>query len=88
MAPLGPSAPAQPPLLGCGVAALSAGGGGHVRGQGQRPRAPGCDGRVTAERRYPTSEARGGAQEEQPPARGQGGDREEQPQAQEEVSVQ
>ena len=32
----------------------------HVRGQGQRPRVPDCDGAGTAERNYPTSEVRGG----------------------------
>ena len=32
----------------------------HVRGQGQRPRVPGCDGAGTAERSYPASEVRGG----------------------------
>ena len=37
----------------------------HVRGQGQRPRVPGCDGAGTAERSYPASEVRGG-REEQP----------------------
>ena len=48
----------------------------HVRGQGQRPRVPGCDGAGTArgatprpksgaaaERRYPASEVRGGSRE-------------------------
>ena len=32
----------------------------HVRGQGQRPRVPGCDCAVPAERRYSTAEVRGG----------------------------
>ena len=36
----------------------------HVRGQGQRPRLPGCNGAGTAERSYPTPEVRGGIQEE------------------------
>ena len=40
----------------------------HVRGQGQRPRVPDCDGTGTAERRYPESEVRGGSQEEIPHA--------------------
>ena len=31
----------------------------HVRGQGQRPRVPGCDGAGKAERSYPASEVRG-----------------------------
>ena len=38
----------------------------HVRGRGQRPRVPGCDGTGMAKRNYPTSEARGGGQEELP----------------------
>ena len=50
----------------------------HVRGQGQQPRVPGCDGAGTAERSYPSPrsvvagrrhpalEVRGGSQEEQP----------------------
>ena len=33
----------------------------HVRGQGQRPRVPDCNGAGTAERSYPTSEFRGAA---------------------------
>ena len=37
-----------------------------VRGQGQRPRVPDCDGAGTAERSYPASEVRGGGQEELP----------------------
>ena len=42
----------------------------HVRGQGQRPRVPGCDGAGTAERSYPVSEARGGGREGQPHVQG------------------
>ena len=38
----------------------------HIRGQGQRPRVPGCDGAGTAERSYPASEARSGDLEEPP----------------------
>ena len=38
----------------------------HIRGQGQRPRVPGCDGAKTAERSYPVSEVRGGGREEPP----------------------
>ena len=38
----------------------------HVRGQGQQPRVPGCDGPGTAERSYPVSEVRGDGQEEIP----------------------
>ena len=37
-----------------------------VRGQGQLPRVPDCDGTRPAERSYPTSEVRGGSQEEIP----------------------
>ena len=44
----------------------------HVRGQGQRPRVPGCDGAGTAERSYPTPKVRGGSWEELPCIRGQG----------------
>ena len=53
----------------------------HVRGQGQWPRVPGCDGTGTAERNYPTSEVRGGGQEELPHIPGQGGGREDLPHA-------
>ena len=49
----------------------------HVRGQGQWPRVPGCDGAGAAKRSYPTSEVRGGSHEELPRIRGQGGGREE-----------
>ena len=35
----------------------------HVRGQGQRPRVPGCHGAGMAERSYPTSEVRGSGRE-------------------------
>ena len=38
----------------------------HVRGQGQRPRVPDCDGTGTAERSYRASEVRGGSREELP----------------------
>ena len=44
----------------------------HVRGQGQRPRVPDCEGAGTAERSYPTSEVKGGGREELPRVRGQG----------------
>ena len=40
----------------------------HVRGQGQQPRVPDCDGAGTAERSYPASEVRGGGREEIPHA--------------------
>ena len=69
----------------------------HVRGQGQRPRVPGCYGARTAEksypsprlgaaaeRRYPGNEVRGGGQEELPHAptlEARGGSREELPYA-------
>ena len=55
----------------------------HVRGQGQRPRVPGCNSAGTAEKNYPsprsgaaarrsylTSEARGGGWEDQPYVQG------------------
>ena len=63
----------------------------HVRGQGQRPRVPDCDGAGTAERSYAPSEVRGGGQEElphapKPEARGSG--REEQPHVQGAVAAQ
>ena len=55
----------------------------HVRGQGQQPRVPGCDGAGTAERSYPrsgeaaersypASEARDGGRKELPRVQGQG----------------
>ena len=44
----------------------------HVRGQGQRPRVPDCNGTGTAERSYPASAVRGGGREEIPSVRGQG----------------
>ena len=44
----------------------------HVRGQGQRPRVPGCDGTGMAEKSYPASKVRGGSREELPDTRGQG----------------
>ena len=40
----------------------------HVRGQGQQPRIPDCDGAETAERSYPASEVRGRGWEEIPQA--------------------
>ena len=42
----------------------------HVRGQGQCPRVPGCDGAGTTERSYSASEVRGGGWEELPPTQG------------------
>ena len=56
----------------------------HVRGQGQRPRVPDCEGAGTAERSYPTSEVRGSGREEIPHAlkpEARGGGREELPHA-------
>ena len=44
----------------------------HVRGQGQWPRVPGCDGRRNGGEELPTSEIRGGGREELPCVRGQG----------------
>ena len=37
----------------------------RVRGQGRRPREPGCNSAGTTERSYPTSEVRGGGRESQ-----------------------
>ena len=51
----------------------------HVRGQGQQPRVPDCEGAGMAERSYPMSEVRGGGREEIPSVRGQGRRREELP---------
>ena len=42
----------------------------HIRGQGQWPRVPGCDGAGTAERSYPAPKARGSGREEQPHVQG------------------
>ena len=39
-----------------------------AQGQGQQPRAPGCDSSGVAERSYPTSEVKNGGQEELPHA--------------------
>ena len=53
----------------------------HIRGQGQWPRLPDCDGAGTAERSYPTSEVRGGGREEIPhtlKSEARGGGQEEQ----------
>ena len=40
-----------------------------IRGQGQRPRVPGCDGAGTAEKSYPASEAGGGGWRSNPTPR-------------------
>ena len=53
----------------------------YVRGQGQRPRVPGCDGTETAERSYPASEFRGGDERSYPESEVRGGGREELPHA-------
>ena len=76
----------------------------HVRGQGQRPRVPGCNDTGTAEksypsprsgaaaeRRYPTSEDRGSVQQELPHAptpKARGGGQDELPHVQGAVAVQ
>ena len=44
----------------------------HVRGQGQQPTVPGCDGARTAKKSYPTSEVKGDRREELLCIRGQG----------------
>ena len=59
----------------------------HTQGQGQRPRAPDCDGAGAAERSYPTSEVRGSSREELPHVSGQGRCWEEQPHVQEAVAA-
>ena len=46
----------------------------HVRGQGQQPRVPGCNGAGTAERSYPTSEVRGAAERRYPASKVRGSD--------------
>ena len=43
----------------------------HIRGQGQRPTEPGCDGTGTAKRSYSASEVRGDGREEPPLISGQ-----------------
>ena len=45
----------------------------HVRGQGQRPRVPDCEGAGTAKRSYPTSEVRGGDKRSYPMSEVSGG---------------
>ena len=42
----------------------------NVRGQGQRPRVPGCNGAEMAEKSYPMSQVRSGGREEQPHVQG------------------
>ena len=44
----------------------------HVRGQGRRPRVPGCNSSGAAKRSYPTSEIRSSGREELPYVQGQG----------------
>ena len=51
----------------------------HVRGQGQRPRVPDCDGTGTAERSYPASEVGGAAERRYPESEARGGGRDKQP---------
>ena len=46
----------------------------HVRGQGQQPRVPDCDGAGTAERSYPASEVGGAAERRYPVSKVRGGD--------------
>ena len=53
-----------------------------VRGQGQRPRVPDCDGTGMAERGYPVSEVRGGDKRSYPASEVRGSGREEQPHVQ------
>ena len=42
----------------------------HIRGKGQQPRVPGCNGAGMAERSYPTSEVGGSGREEKPHVQG------------------
>ena len=51
----------------------------EVRGQGQQPRVPGCDGAGMAERSYPTSEVAAAAGRSYPTSEVRGGYREELP---------
>ena len=44
----------------------------HVRGQGQRPRVPGCNSTEAAKMSYPTSKVKDDSWKELPTARGQG----------------
>ena len=43
----------------------------HIRGPGQQPKVPGCNGTGMAERSYPTTEVRGSSREELPHVQGQ-----------------
>ena len=54
----------------------------HVRGQGQWPRVPGCDGTGMAKRSYPTSEVMGVAERRYPTPEARGGGWEDQPHVQ------
>ena len=54
----------------------------HVRGQGQQPRVPGCDGTGTAERSYPSPRSGAAAERIYPASEVRGGDREKLPHTQ------
>ena len=54
----------------------------HIRGQGQRPRVPGCDSTGTAERSYPSLRSGAAAQRSYPTSEVSGGGQEEQPHSQ------
>ena len=63
---------ASGPVISCQIDGEN--GEPHVRGQGQQPRVPGCDGAGTAERSYPTSEVRGAAERRYPASKVRGSD--------------
>ena len=60
----------------------------HVRGQGQRPRVPGCDGAGTAEKSYPNPRSGVKAESSYPASEVRGGSREDQPHVQGAVAAQ
>ena len=60
----------------------------HVRGQGQWPRVPGCEGTGTAERSYPASKVGGAAGRSYPMPEAGVGHRKEQPYIQGVVAAQ
>ena len=51
----------------------------HVRGQGQQPTVPGCNGAETAEKSYPSLRSRAVAERSYPKPEARGGSWEEQP---------
>ena len=59
----------------------------HVRGEGQRPRVPGCNGTGTAEKSYPSPRSGAAAGSSNPTPKARGGGREDQPHVQEAVAT-